>query len=1271
MFTPAHVPTSPDELLKPFVPRLLITWLRETPDATHRDVDGSLAFVDISGFTTMTERLARKGKVGAEEVSDTLNATFTELLSVAYDYGAGLVKWGGDAVLLLFDGPEHAARACRASAGMQRTLRRVGRLRTTAGNVTLRMSVGIHSGTFSFFLVGDVHRELLIAGPAATATVAMEKIADAGEIAISPATAALLDPHHVGPAKGEALLLRGEPDAEAERVAPAPDATGLDLASCLPTAIRRHLLAEEGEPEHRPVAAAFVELTGTDELIESEGPAVTAAALHERVVAVQEATERYEVTFFETDISADGFKIMLIAGAPLSAGNDEERMVRAAHQIITTPGRLPLRIGVNCGRVFSGDFGPPYRRTYSVKGDAINTAARVMGKAEPGQVLVTAPVLERSRTRFHTVALEPFRLKGKAQPVQAFLLEGIAGAQTTGEHDGPLVGREAELGVLLDALRRAGEGNGAHVELVGDPGIGKSRLAAALREHADAFAVLHATCEEYDESTPYLPVRRLLRRQLGLRAGMSRDEQHERLRAAVERVDPGLLPWLPLIGAVLEVTVPSTPETSSLDESLRRARLEEATYAFVAGLFHSPTVIVFEDVHWMDEGSSDLVRRLRDDVERFPLLLLTTRRDQDARLVAGSQRSTSIRLQPLAAGEALALVEAETEDEPLPGHVVAALAERSGGNPLFLGELVLAVRRSGLETLPDSVEQLVAVQIDRLGPRDRSILRCAAVLGRSFPEELLRETVTDYRIDDDTWERLADFLRREEESGDVHFRHALVRDTAYEGLSFSRRRALHGRAGGTIERRQRHPADDAEMLSLHFFEAHDFARAWSYSRTAGDHARDVYANVEACEFYERAIQAARRLGDVAPAELASIWESLGDARWTIGDYAAASDAYRAARPHVAGDAVREAGLLLKTARSHERQGKYPQALRWATRGLRALDGVTGRAAGSIRAQLLVSQGSIRQTQGRSGDALAWCLRAVDEAKRAHDKRTLANAYFVIDWAHVGLGRPAEATRSAEALALYEEIGDLSGQAGVLMGMGAFAYWQGRWDDARELYDRGRLLRERLGNVVAAADGTFNVAEILVDQGRLEEAATLARDVLRVWRAGGSPHAEGVAHAKRLLGRIASRSSRVEEGLTLLAEARDDFRELGSQTEVAETEARLAAALVRAGLSDEGLELASDALRRASPIHVPLLQRVRGYALVQTGDTAAARDAFTESLASARAQWADYEAAITLDALVQLAELVGEEDDALRVERDAILGRLGVVHVPEFPVVSAR
>ena len=168
------------ELLRPYLPRMLRQWLVDSPGTILREIDGTVVFVDISGFTKMSERLARKGKVGAEEVSEVLGAVFSRMLAVAYGNGGSLIKFGGDALLLLFTGDDHQTKGARAAVGMRRTLREIGAIESSSGKITLRMSVGVHSGTFLFFLVGSSHRELIITGPAASETVKMEGTAWAG-----------------------------------------------------------------------------------------------------------------------------------------------------------------------------------------------------------------------------------------------------------------------------------------------------------------------------------------------------------------------------------------------------------------------------------------------------------------------------------------------------------------------------------------------------------------------------------------------------------------------------------------------------------------------------------------------------------------------------------------------------------------------------------------------------------------------------------------------------------------------------------------------------------------------------------------------------------------------------------------------------------------------------------------------------------------------------------------------------------------------------------
>ncbi len=329
-----------NEKLRPYVPRLVINWLREDPTALHREVEGSMAFVDISGFTALSERLARQGKIGAELMRDTLNDVFIALLDTAYDDGAGLLKWGGDALLLLFDGPDHENRACHACWEMQKTLDRVGRLRAGGSTIVLRMSIGIHTGTFQFFLTGSVHRELLIAGPDATRTVTMEAIADAGEISISPELAARIDPALVGPPKEESLLLAASPGVGVQRAPDVGDVSRLDLPLCMPLAVRSHVMLERTEPEHRTITAAFIDMMDTDAQLERLGMDGLAQALDERIRTIQEVALHYEVPFYESDIGKSSVKALLTAGAPSTTGHDEERMLRALREIMETPGEI-------------------------------------------------------------------------------------------------------------------------------------------------------------------------------------------------------------------------------------------------------------------------------------------------------------------------------------------------------------------------------------------------------------------------------------------------------------------------------------------------------------------------------------------------------------------------------------------------------------------------------------------------------------------------------------------------------------------------------------------------------------------------------------------------------------------------------------------------------------------------------------------------------------------------------------------------------------------
>ncbi|MDX6411263.1 MAG: hypothetical protein QOE91_779, partial [Gaiellaceae bacterium] len=1258
-----------------YVPLVVREWLHANPDALVRELEGTLAFVDISGFTSMSERLARRGKAGAEELTEAMNATFAQLLAIAYEFGGGLLKIGGDALLIFYPDDEHAARACAAAHRMRRSLREHGRLTTSAGTARLRMHVGLHSGPCLFVLAGGRHRELIVTGPAATTTVEMERLAEAGEIVVSAATAAGLPRRALGAPRGGGFLLAAEPPATPlPNVGPLPDVAGLDLESCVPEPIRQHLTSGSVEPEHRHATVAFVRFEGTDELLATEGADALAAAVDQVVSCAQEAAAEHKVCFLESDVDADGGRIILVAGAPLTAGDDEERMLRTTRAIVDAGCRLPVHVGVNRGDVFAGEVGSPVRRMYTILGDTAALSARLMARAGRGEILTTQKVLERSRTLFETVELEPFRAKGKAEPVVAYRVGPAAGTREARRQQLPLVGRQRELAILAAAVAPARMGYGTFVELVGDAGIGKSRITEELRAQCGDMRVVTATCSQYESATPYSVFGGFLRSLLNA-------DSEAALRERIAHVDPELLPWLPLLAVPLDLQAEMTPEVAALDQSFRRARLNGVVSILLSKLLAGPTLLLFEDVHWMDEASCDLLRHLGEQAGKRPWLTCVTRRPTGGGFVAAlgvpPVAAMTIHLEPLQPADARALV-AAAADGLMPDEI-DAITQRAGGNPLFLQELVTAGSRDEeLDDLPESVVGLVAARIDNLAPAERTLLRWASVLGATFNGDVIARVLEDdpaAAVAADTWDRLAEFVERDPYApGGFRFRHAVFRDAAYEGLSFRRRRELHLRIGELYESRGSGEEEHAELLSLHFYRAQSWERARHYSLVAGKRAQAKFANVEAAEFYRQTLDAARHLPALEPREIADVWELLGDVSELAGHYTEAAKAYRSARRQAPPeDAAREPGLLLKEGVIRERLGSYTEALRWYRRGLNAADSLTDEPTRARhRIKLGLAYAGARLRQGEFLHCIEWCRRVVDDAQPIDDLEGLAHAYYLLHLAYTSLGAPEREAFRGLALPIYEELGDLLGQANVLNNLGIDAYYEGRWDDALDLYERSRRARERIGDVVGVATIANNIAEIKSDRGELEEAEELFRAAHAVCTTTGYRFVATLALSN--LGRAAARAGRLDEVSDLLDEAHEAFLEMKASAFVLETEARLAERDVLAGAYERALERVTETIANASatdaqPVLLALLHRLRGYALLQSGDRSLAEAALDESARVALTAQAQYELALTREAQSRLAALAGDVAlaDQLGAESDEILERLGVVSTPTVPI----
>jgi class 3 adenylate cyclase/tetratricopeptide (TPR) repeat protein len=1205
--TMPSLPPGYGEILKPYVPRLLLEWTRDRPHERYRTIEGSLVFVDVSGFTALTERLARRGQVGAEILRDTLDGLFRGLLDEAYAWGGGLLKWGGDALLLFYDGDEHIARAARAAWEMQQRLERSHR--------SLRMSVGIASGNVDFVVAGRVHRELLVLGPVATETVLVESAAEAGEVRLSAAAAAQLDP-----AVTVDGLLVAPPEAPAERSPSVGRVDDEQAASCIPVAAREHVLLERPEPEHRTITAAFLDLMRTDELLAELGPDALAAALDELLTVIEESALRHGVPFNVTDVSKGSIKVLLTAGAPSSTGHDEEQTLRVVREVLDHEGVVPVRAGVSSGRVFTGDFGPPYRRTYAVFGDAVNTAARVMARSESGLLLATDEVLERSRTTFATTPVEPFRAKGKAEPVRAALVGAITGRRSDSAAATPLVGRERELAALRAAFEQGGL-----VEVSGPSGIGKSRL---VRELLAGTPALTAECAEYEASTPYFAVRTLLRELLGIVAADAHRTE-ERLRAEAERRD--LLPWLPLLGILLGLDLPSTPESDAIDDRFLADKLAE-----VGGRLLEGAVLAVEDVQHIDDASVHFLRAfLRDGGT-----VVTTHSDPARTWVDDGVPHLAMTLRPLPEEHAVRLVELATDEVPLRPHEVEAIAARSGGSPLFLLELLGVARTAGgVDALPESVEAIATAEIDRLAPGDRIVLRLASVLGTTFDRALL-ESVT--ALDAGALERVAALLFPTSD-GRMRFRTALVRDAAYEGLSYRRRRELHARAAEAIELLAESLDDEAATLALHYSAARRHAETWHYARLGGDRARSVAANVEAARLYELALAAARFVPDAERRERASVLVDLGTVRETAGLFDASYDALRRATDLLADDPVEQARVFARRTRARVRVGAYSRALAETARGLRAIDGREGIAAVAARATLLAMRSEIRMFQGRARQAIPLALEAVEEAQRAEELEALAHAYTALDGSYQLLGQPERAVHERMALDIYRSLGQarLSGVYGLNVGVQAYA--DGRWDEAAELYARAQEDCLRAGDRQNAALAGTNLGELLISRGRLDEAEELLADARRVLRSSG--YAAFALFAEVQLARCRLERGDADGALTLLDRIAVEAVDVGYAALVLEAGVYLAHAHVGSGSPAAGLAALESAVAAGgddAALYRAAVERARAACLVALGRRDDAVPALDSAVDAAVAQQLLYEELLARRARASLVEPPPEE-----------------------------
>ena len=1335
--------------LSTYLPRYLVQSIQHNPEPGNVSGGfhyGAVLFADVSGFTAMSEKLSVLGKEGAEEVTSIVNSYFSTMLDINDEHGGDLLKFGGDALLIFFEGHLGPHKALAQAQAMMKAMDRFTQVKTSQGTFPLRMKIGMACGFVFLASLGTPESmDHAVMGSTLYKMAQSEENATPGEIVVHDdvrtATSDIASYLPVVEGYWKLEKLHHTVEMHAERPPDeefrTPDA-GLGAEIMIQNMLRdaeitgglRPFVPEElftriaDEPHriavygsHRPVTITFTNFLGIDPIIEklgTEHEASITTILNCHFVTMSEVITRFGGTVNRLDAYSKGHRILGLFGALQAHEDDPQRAVRAGvemNQVLADVNRearrildaipefkeqfetspLTQRIGVNSGFVFGCNTGSKKRREYTVMGDQVNLTARLMGIAQEGEVLIGQSTARQAEELFDLVEKEAVKVKGKTDPVKNFAVSGIK-EQThwkTRLASSPIIGRDRELEVGRAAIQQAISGKARVLVISGVSGLGKTRLAEELAWYGDSqgMHLLIGTCLSYGKTMTYHPWVEVLRELFGI--SMADGEQDTAFRiSALERglgaIDEG--DWSPVLGTVLGLEIPDNDLTRDLDPKLRRQRVLDLTVKLLkARANEQPLMLVIEDAHWADPASKDLIDYVARNISGQPILfMLPHRPDIGLPEWTAYPHAVGMELADLSEKSCKALIHDMLGGLELPQDMYGIILSRGCGNPFFIGEVVRALIDAGaLERdeegnfqviqdmsqveLPDTIHGVIISRIDRLLAADRNILQVASVIGRVFAYRTL-DGVYPY---EDLGTALHERLNYLSELGLTEiqvietelyrFMHLTTREVVYEGLPFEQRRSLHREIGSYIEEIfSDNLSEQTDLLAYHYYEGQAWQKAMGYNLFAAWNAQREFANDTAILSAERALESAENLGDEVDTsqDRLGAHETLGEVLSLTGQYERAFEQFELGTAIVAGspDSLEKqrhlAELSRKTAEVYERQGEFETALEWLDKGLGYLD--PDQVLIEIADIYLLGAG-VYHRQAKNDQSSQWCqkVRGIAGQIDTHEgRRAMAQAYYLEG---AVLHRTGDLNRSVDlcknSLAIYQEIGDVVGEARAYNNLSNAYADLGEWDRAMEALEKSLEINQRIGNVYEQGNVANNLAYIHLERGEWDQAQYLFIESNQIWKRIGAAFPDAVTLSN--LAQVYIYQGNWERAVNTLSESQALFEGLGSEDFLAELERRWGEYYLGTGDIKQALYHTKHAVEVAEEqearLDWGLSLRVLGEIYLQQGQHELAQETLQEALSMLEALGSDYEAGKTVLVLTRLALEKGSEFDRQQLE----------------------
>lgn len=1136
--------------LASYVPARVIANIAESPSAPVRSQReqwwGAALFADISGFTALAERLSLQGSAGTEQLSRVLNRYFEQLIDVVTAYGGEVVKFAGDALLAVWqvaeDSTEDAdaalAAVCARAAACGLEAQSLLHNYPIAEDLRLSLRIAVGAGEFvTMHLGGKLGRwEYFVSGEPLIQISLTEKHANPGKVVVSPQVWRLLEPLATGTPRTYGM--------QVDSLAPAPSTLGTrtpvsvhpsiesGLRAYIPGAIISRLAAGQGGwmAELRRVTVLFINLPA----LTHQTPLTQA---QQWVEMLQQGVYRFEGSINKLNVDDKGTTLIAAFGLPpLSHEDDPQRGIGAALYLQQKLGEFGLQaaIGITSGRVFCGSVGSEQRREYTMIGNAVNLAARLMQAITAMPTLSGLPILcdtetwNAAKAVFEFWQLPAIQVKGRSEPVSVF--QPIRRADSSERLPTDLIGRSAERQVLADllqALQRQREPLAGIVWVEGEAGIGKTRLIEDLRRQAEAMhiTVFHGEASAIETTTPYFIWQAIFSQMLDVN---TLDQPEARRRHILNLLEdlPDLLDLAPLLNNVLPLDMPETHATAVMSGEIRA----ENTRALLLRLLQdsaqrSPKVIILEDLHWMDASSWTLlwlaVQRLGQVLFAISTRPLDGVTSVEYERIRSAKQVRLISLERLSNEEITALVCRRLEVARLPPMAEQMILEKAEGHPFFSEQLAYALRDSGLLVvengtcrlashadnlgaldIPNTIEGVITSRIDRLSPQQQLTLKVASVIGRMFA---YRTLTAIYPIIDDR-PSLQNYLQQTDQLNLTQmiadepdflylFKHIITQQVAYNLMLFAQRQQLHQAVAEWHE--QTYGEELARfypLLAYHWSKSSFPERALDYFDMAGELALRNYANQEAARFYQDGLDLLNHLYPENPAPRSRLerlrdpnyirrarWtQRLGTAYYNMGQLDRAETHYKVALSLWGWQVPQtQRALLMSIAFKTLRQ--------FVPRGLRryAPEDVNARFEA---ARILFNMVRIAMYRLAQFDFLNYVLTQVTLVRSLPASPELATAYSGLCLVTSLLGWHNVAQYYARlALQTCEQITDLKVHLAVYSNLSIFEIGIGNWQAANTYTEKGTEIARRVHNRTFVATMMIGLGLVEFYQGNLEVA----------------------------------------------------------------------------------------------------------------------------------------------------------------------------------------